>query len=64
MAIQSSKTGEFIALIYDQDGDTMGSLTGPNLESLKQKLEEAAEISNCNYLLLEVIDNYKSITIH
>ena len=59
-----SQVGEYLALIYDTDGDPVGSLRSTDLDALRQHLKEAAEDINCSYVLLEVIDTMESKQIH
>jgi len=61
---QHSKVGDYLALIYTNDGDPMGSISGTNLDKLMNHLQEATEETNCNYILLEIIDSFRSKTLH
>ena len=59
-----TNVGEFLALIYDNKGDPVGSLRGTDLPALVEHVKAAAADINCSYVLLEVIDNFAAKSIH
>ena len=61
---ENSKIGDYIALIYDDEGDPLGSMEGSDLRDLIEHLEEVTKEKDYHYILLEVIDNFRNKTFH
>jgi len=58
------QTGEYIALLYTDSGDPMGTMHGNDLDYLINNLKNVTSETNCTYILLEIIDNFLGKTIH
>lgn len=60
----TAQVGEYIALLYDNTGDPMGTMHGNDLKYLTNHLKDVISETNCTYILLEIIDNFSGKTIH
>ena len=60
----TAQSGEYIALLYTDLGDPMGTMHGNDLNYLIDHLKEITDETNCSYILLEIIDNFSGKTIH
>ena len=60
----TAQIGEYIALLYTDSGDPMGTMHGNDLDYLINHLKNVTSETNCTYILLEIIDNYSGKTIH
>jgi hypothetical protein len=62
--IEEGNENEYVAFVYDADGEPSGTIVGFNAKSMSKELKDNTHGLNYRFVLLKVIENYMGQTFH